>query len=287
MSQKSIRDLRDAVYLRLVRTFLPSRYQKLAILHTASRYDMSAEPAEQFFTELYLRFIRQDIVDIFGSGKITILDAGCGQGRISLPLMKEGHRVTGIDLSPEAVDAARRNRESQGISGDFRVLDITASPGEFPDNFFDCVICTEMIYMVEDPGEVIRTFSRIVRPGGLVIVSFRPKMYYLLLSVQNGSWGDLETISHTKGGRINGIWLNWFTRDEIIDILTAAGITVKRMCSIGKFSGIEGDPQAGFCNPEKVHSSTWNRLLDLEILHAHDNVENGRYLYSSGIVVKK
>jgi hypothetical protein len=58
------------------------------------------------------------------------------------------------------------------------------------------------------------------------------------------------------------------------------------MCSIGKFSGVPGDPQACFCNPAQLEESARSILMDLEIRHAEYNVENGRYLYASGIAVK-
>jgi hypothetical protein len=113
-------------------------------------------------------------------------------------------------------------------------------------------------------------------------------MYYLLLGVLNRwSWKDIETISRTQGSNIQGIRLNWFTRDEITELFKRAGISPRRMCSIGTFSGIEGDPQECFCNPAHIEDSTRSRLMDLEIRHAEDTAENGRYLYSSGIVVKK
>jgi SAM-dependent methyltransferase len=49
-----------------------------------------------------------------------VLDVGCGAGRVALHLQERGHDVVGIDVSPLAVDVARR----RGVS-DARVLPIT------------------------------------------------------------------------------------------------------------------------------------------------------------------
>jgi len=287
MSPKTVRDFFDNIRLWLVRMLAPGRYQKTAILHTTSRYDMFSESAEHFFAELYLHFIRQDISRVYGTKKGKILDAGCGQGRLSIPLARDGHQVTGIDISPDAVKTAIQHASEEAVSLDFRVRDMVSEPEEYQDNSFDCVICTEMIYMVEDPEAVLRTFARLVKPGGLVIVSFRPKMYYLWHAVRNRLWMDLDIISRTRGGRIHGIWLNWFTQDEVAELLVHVGISSVRMCSIGKFSGIDGDPQEFFCNPAQLDDRSRSILMDLEIHHAQENVEDGRYLYCSGIVIKK
>jgi 2-polyprenyl-3-methyl-5-hydroxy-6-metoxy-1,4-benzoquinol methylase len=287
MSQTSVRDFLNDLYLWLVRTFASRHYQKTAILHTASRYDMTTAPAEDFFAELYLQFIRQDIATVFGNKKIRILDVGCGQGRLSIPLAKEGHLVTGVDLSPEAIRIAGQYAQQNNVAIDLTVQDINEDTANFPSNSFDCILCTEMIYMAVDPHAVLKDFSRLAKPGGLVIVSFRPKMYYLLNAVLNHSWKNIEVISRTQGTTLNGIRLNWFTSDEIITLLKQMEISMLRICSIGKFSGIEGDPQACFCNPAGLNDEDRENLMELEIRYAETDVECGRYLYTSGIVIKK
>jgi SAM-dependent methyltransferase len=247
---------------------------------------MSSEHAEDFFAKIYLHFIRQDIKDTFGDKKIRILDVGCGQGRLSIPLAQDGHRITGIDISSEAIRIAGQRAQKQNITLDLRLIDITRDTMAFPVNSFDCIICTEMIYMVERPENLLRLFTRLANPGGLVIVSFRPKMYYVLNAILRKSWKDLKIISATKGSILNGISLNWFTLNEAIALLEDAGITLRRACSIGKFSGIEGDPQARFCNPAELDNKARKYLMELEIRQAEANADSGRYLYTSGTVTK-
>jgi 2-polyprenyl-3-methyl-5-hydroxy-6-metoxy-1,4-benzoquinol methylase len=60
-----------------------------------------------------------DDADVTGR---TVLDAGCGQGTLSVALSERGVRaVTGIDLSPESVAVARRAAEQRGLSTRFLV----------------------------------------------------------------------------------------------------------------------------------------------------------------------
>jgi 2-heptyl-1-hydroxyquinolin-4(1H)-one methyltransferase len=55
-----------------------------------------------------------------------VLDVGCGEAAISLALAARGHRTLGLDLSPTAIDLARREAEKRGLTNAaFEVADIT------------------------------------------------------------------------------------------------------------------------------------------------------------------
>ncbi len=60
-----------------------------------------------------------DVADMFGG---PILEYGCGNGRISLPLTARGHAVTGIDRSPEMLAALQARGPMETIAGDMRTL---------------------------------------------------------------------------------------------------------------------------------------------------------------------
>ncbi|OBK14473.1 class I SAM-dependent methyltransferase [Mycobacterium asiaticum] len=55
-----------------------------------------------------------------------VLDAGCGEGAISLALAERGHTTVGLDSSPTAIELARREAEKRGVTNaTFAVADIT------------------------------------------------------------------------------------------------------------------------------------------------------------------
>jgi SAM-dependent methyltransferase len=59
-----------------------------------------------------------------------VLDVGCGEAAISLTLAARGHRTLGLDLSPTAIDLARREAEKRGLTNaTFEVADITSFTG--------------------------------------------------------------------------------------------------------------------------------------------------------------
>src|SRR5262245_49903922 len=100
---------------------------------------MQPEWYESFFSPLALEFWRavvspestRDEVDFveraLGLGRPgRLLDLPCGEGRHALELARRGHRVTGVDLSPYAVEragaeAARTGVTVEFIQGDMRV----------------------------------------------------------------------------------------------------------------------------------------------------------------------
>ena len=61
-----------------------------------------------------------------------VLDVGCGEAAISLHLAEQGYTTVGLDLSPTAVDLARREAEKRGLTNvSFAVADISDFTG-FP-----------------------------------------------------------------------------------------------------------------------------------------------------------
>lgn len=96
----------------------------------------------------------------------SVLDAGCGVGYGCVMLERAGAaQVVGVDLSNEAVAEAR----SRSAAVEFLQADIRALP--FDDQAFDVVTCFEAIEHVTSPDAALDEFSRVLRPGGLLMLS--------------------------------------------------------------------------------------------------------------------
>lgn len=96
-----------------------------------------------------------------------VLDVGCGAGYGSELLHRAGAmEVVGIDNSATALDLARSN-VSSGVTcelGDAREL-------AFPDDWFDLVVCFELIEHVDDQARVLDEVARVLRADGLLVLS--------------------------------------------------------------------------------------------------------------------
>lgn len=95
-----------------------------------------------------------------------ILDAGCGVGCGAAGLAARAGRVVGVDLALPAITEARRD---YGARAEFRVGDLLALP--FEEGRFDVITCFETIEHVADTDRALDELHRVLRPGGLLLIS--------------------------------------------------------------------------------------------------------------------
>ncbi|WP_375783989.1 class I SAM-dependent methyltransferase [Bradyrhizobium sp. Pha-3] len=99
------------------------------------------------------------------------LDAGCGTGTLSCLLAARGCDVTGVDASSEMI-AAARGRSDGPLAGQFKFQQIpTIANLPFADRSFDGVLCASVLEYVPDVAQCLAQIHRVLRPGGLLLVS--------------------------------------------------------------------------------------------------------------------
>lgn len=110
----------------------------------------------------------REIVEPLPAG--VALDAACGTGRYAALLAERGHRVIGVDGSPDMLEHARRRLpEAEFRLGDLRRLPV-------PDDQVDLVMCGLALTHVPELDPVLAEFARVLRPGGhLVIADLHPE----------------------------------------------------------------------------------------------------------------
>ena len=97
-----------------------------------------------------------------------VLDAGCGDGAYSLAATERGALVTGVDLSEDMLAAARYRSAARGLTVDWMQGSVLALP--FPDSSFDLAIAITLLCLVPDPRAAVRELSRVLVPGGRLVV---------------------------------------------------------------------------------------------------------------------
>jgi SAM-dependent methyltransferase len=107
--------------------------------------------------------IVHDIVAALPAG--VALDAACGTGRHAEYLAGLGHRVIGVDSSPDMLERAR----VRVPSGDFRQGDLDRLP--LPDDHAGLVVCGLALVHLSDLGPAFAEFARVLRPGGHLVVT--------------------------------------------------------------------------------------------------------------------
>jgi ubiquinone/menaquinone biosynthesis C-methylase UbiE len=106
----------------------------------------------------------------------TVLDAGCGSGRLAVLIARRRPdlHVRGIDLEPGMVKVAALRAEQQDLASrvQFTAADLADLP--LPDDSADLIVSTASLHHWADVDAVIASLGRVLRPGGqLWIYDFR------------------------------------------------------------------------------------------------------------------
>jgi SAM-dependent methyltransferase len=108
------------------------------------------------------------------SGGTSVLDAGCGTGRVAIELAHRGYRVAGLDADDRMLETARSKApELTWITGDLAEVDLL--DGRLPGTF-DLVLLAGNVMIFLEPGTEGRVLTRLavlLAPGGLLVAGFR------------------------------------------------------------------------------------------------------------------
>lgn len=149
---------RRNIYPRLVRHF----DEEAATGRWSKRYELSDGLTYHF----HIR--RQRVMEWLPEKLGRVGDLGCGPG-IMVPLVRErGGTFVGVDVSPEMI------KEAQAKYGDdpdvsFQVGNIEAL--DIPDDSFDQIVVMGVIEYLEQPLKALEEIGRVLRPGGMALVS--------------------------------------------------------------------------------------------------------------------
>lgn len=157
------------------------RAQLAAVSRTRAEHAESffADVAETWDTVRALHYpddsIEEALLEIAGDGPFDrIVDFGTGTGRMLTLFADKAHEAEGIDSSHQMLTVARANLERAGItSARVRQGDVTDAP--FENESADLVIIHQVLHFMLTPGAAIAEASRILAPGGrVIVVDFAP-----------------------------------------------------------------------------------------------------------------
>ncbi len=118
------------------------------------------------------RLIRERL----GSPPLAVLDCSCGIGTQAIGLARRGYRVHATDLSPAAVDRARREATTFGVAVTWGVADIRQLDRQVSGTFDVVLSCDNSLPHLltdEDLRLAARAMRSKLRPGGLFLSSIR------------------------------------------------------------------------------------------------------------------
>jgi trans-aconitate 2-methyltransferase len=156
----------------------------------AATYDRVAEPQTRWGGAVLERLPLQ--------GDETVLDAGCGSGRVTELLLERlpRGRVVALDASPSMVEEARRRLERFGPRVTYLVADL-GRPFTLPDGVIaDAILSTATFHWVADHDALFRNLAAVLRPGGRLVAQCGgagniASIQAILASIGDGWLGDV------------------------------------------------------------------------------------------------
>jgi 2-polyprenyl-3-methyl-5-hydroxy-6-metoxy-1,4-benzoquinol methylase len=149
-----------------------------------------------------------------------VLDVGCGRGELAEQIIAKGCRVTGIDiLPPDQVSPSLDSYLQIDLirDGTRAILDRLATKK------FDKILLLDVIEHLPDPARIVRECSRLLEPGGQLIISV-PNVANISVRLML----LLGRFDYTERGILDRTHLRFFTRRTIRELIEAAGCTVFR-----------------------------------------------------------
>lgn len=155
-----------------------------------------------------------------------VLEAGVGTG-ISLPHYKDHLKITGIDLSPEMLDIARKRVAEENLDHVEDIHEMDAGDMPFDNDTFQTVVAMYVMTVVPDPVKVMHELARVCAPGGEVIIVNH-------FSQKHGVRGAVEKAMSRFGDKLG--WRPEFPVESIMVCNDLQAVDVKPLKPFGLFT---------------------------------------------------
>ena len=121
----------------------------------------------------------------------NILEVGCGMGKFTIPLLKKGFQITGLDLSPFLLQKLLEYNDNR-FGVELMALDILEIPEEYNEKF-DYVIGFFTLHHFQNLPAYFQAMKRVLKPNGKILFlepnAFNPLYYFQIFFTPGMSWG--------------------------------------------------------------------------------------------------
>lgn len=146
-----------------------AKHAELYRMEDAEALRMKPWDWEKFATAEPLCAYRASILALGDLRSVEILDAGCGDGWLSVILAKLGAHVTAFDVSPEGIERARARVQVNGVQDRVDLHCASFYDMPFPAGRFSLVIGQAILHHLRDKDAAARELHRVMQPGGRAI----------------------------------------------------------------------------------------------------------------------
>jgi SAM-dependent methyltransferase len=124
------------------------------------------------------------------ASRLRVLDAGCGDGLLSLAMAKRHPRwsLVGVDLREDMLEGARKRALARGLPNARFVVGNLEQP--LPERDRDVVLAVECLSEIPDDRQALRMMRDALAPGGLLVVQVPERDWKPVLPGSSGTWRE-------------------------------------------------------------------------------------------------
>jgi ubiquinone/menaquinone biosynthesis C-methylase UbiE len=184
----------------------------------------------------------QDFIEWMSlSPGLKVLDLACGTGPITIPAAKivgPTGKTVGVDISGESISIAKSKAEEENVNVQFIHHDIAALPEipEIKEGEFDVITCASAFVLLEDPGSVVKGWSRFLKVGGRLI--FDMPTYNAMI----GGW-VMNIVGQKMGIRMAYNRNDLDALEKVKPLLVEAGLDASETFVTESYDGSNIDPK--------------------------------------------
>lgn len=173
------------------------------------------------FTDTYYHLVRYDVVHHIPPTTQRLLDVGCGAG-LTGEYAKQRLNIKEVIGIEYVDDVARKaaQRLDRVLIGDIEQMEI-----DYPDEYFDCILCADVLEHLRDPWAVLIKLRRLLAPDGVLIASI-PNIRHARVLAKI----IFDRFEYEPSGILDWSHLRFFTRYTIEQLFAATGYSA---CIVG------------------------------------------------------
>jgi SAM-dependent methyltransferase len=213
--------------------------------HKSRNYDKTREPVG---TEISVGCFAHAPVPL---DRAVILDAGCGTGNYSQPMLDYVGRIEAVDMNPGMLEVAAQKLAGERDEGRISFHSARIDELPFEDEHFDGVMINQVLHHLPDDAakdfpahrRVFAEFARVLKPGGVLVVNTCSQE-----QLRHGYW-HYSLIPEAA----DALRARYVPLDELTGILVASGFAYR-----GRFAPVDAPVQGeSYFDPRGPLSKEW------------------------------